>query len=221
MNLAEVLDELEALGSEKLRAQNAKNGAGDNQFGVKLGDVRVLAKKIKKNHELALELWETGNIDARRLAILLMKPKALSPDELDRMTRSVTWVEIGDWFTSYIVKKHPDAEELRLQWMAADHPMVARAAWALTAERIVKGQEETDASALLDRLESEMESAAPEIQWTMNTCLAEIGIHHAEQRKRAVAIGEALGIYRDYPVSKGCTSPFAPVWIDEMVSRQG
>ncbi len=63
--------------------------------------------------------------------------------------------------------------------------------------------------------------AEPATQWTMNNALAAIGIHHAEHRARAVAIGEALGVYRDYPVSKGCTSPFAPIWIGEMVRRQG
>jgi len=59
------------------------------------------------------------------------------------------------------------------------------------------------------------------VQWTMNSTLAEIGIHFPKLRKRAIAIGEKLGIYRDYPVSKGCTSPFAPIWINFMVSRQG
>ena len=61
----------------------------------------------------------------------------------------------------------------------------------------------------------------PVVQWTMNSTLAEIGIHFPKLRKRAIAIGEKLGIYRDYPVSKGCTSPFAPIWINAMVSRQG
>jgi len=60
-----------------------------------------------------------------------------------------------------------------------------------------------------------------EQQWTMNNCLAGIGIHVPEHRERALAIGEKLGVYRDYPVSKGCTSPFAPIWINEMVRRQG
>ena len=59
------------------------------------------------------------------------------------------------------------------------------------------------------------------VQWTMNSALAEIGIHFPKHRKRAIAIGEKLGIYRDYPCSKGCTSPFAPIWINAMVSRQG
>jgi 3-methyladenine DNA glycosylase AlkD len=66
-----------------------------------------------------------------------------------------------------------------------------------------------------------MAGADPAEQWTMNSCLAAIGIHHAKHRTRALAIGDKLGLYRDYPVSKGCTSPFAPIWINEMVRRQG
>jgi 3-methyladenine DNA glycosylase AlkD len=219
--LKEALAQLEALGNEKVRAQNSKNGAGDNQFGVRLGDIRKLAAKIKTNHALAIALWETRNIDARLLAILLINPKNLSGDELDRMVRSVGFAQVADWLNSYVVKKYPDKETLRQRWMADDDPWAARAGWSLTSERIGKNPEGLDLLALLDRIESEMGDAAPEAQWTMNFCLAGIGIHFPKYRKRAIAIGETLGIYRDYPVSKGCTSPFAPIWIKEMVSRQG
>lgn len=221
MKLEETLTQLEALGNEKMRARNTKNGAGDNQFGVRLGDIRVLAKKIKTNHDLALALWETGNIDARLLAILLIKPKVLSADEMDRMVRSVTFMQVADWLNSYVVKHHPDKETLRQGWMATDDPMAARAGWSLTAERVAKSPQGLDLPELLDRIESEMGSAAAEAQWTINCTLVEIGIHFPDHRERALAIGERLGIYRDYPVSKGCTSPFAPIWINEMVSRQG
>jgi len=77
-----------------------------------------------------------------------------------------------------------------------------------------------DISRILDRLESERGKAVPQVQWTMNSALDQIGIQFPELRDRAIAIGEKLGIYRDYPVSKGCTSPFAPIWIEEMVRRQ-
>ena len=221
MTLKEALKQLKALGDEKRRAYNARHGAGDNQFGVPRGEVRKLAKKLKANHELALKLWETGNIDAQFLAILLMKPKSLSADELDQMVRLVTFAEVADWFNNYVVKQHPDKESLRQKWMAEDDGMAARAGWGLTAERVAKSPEGLDPKALLDRIESEMADAAPEVQWTMNCVLAEIGIHFAKLRKRAIAIGEKLGVYRDYPVSKGCTSPFAPIWIDFMVKRHG
>src|SRR5262245_41829388 len=115
--LKETLAQLEALGDEKVRAQNSKNGAGGNQFGVRLGDIRKLATKIKTDHALAIALWESGNIDARLLAILLINPKNLSGDELDRMVRSVGFVQLADWLNSYVVKKYPDKETLRQRWM--------------------------------------------------------------------------------------------------------
>jgi 3-methyladenine DNA glycosylase AlkD len=128
---------------------------------------------------------------------------------------------VTDWLHSYVVKDHPDKETLRKKWMATDDTMCARAGWRLTAGRVAKSPEGLDLAALLNPIESGMGSAALEVQWTMNCCLAEIGIHFPKHRKRALAIGEKLGIYRDYPVSKGCTSPFAPIWINAMVSRQG
>lgn len=221
MKLKEALSRLEALGNDKVRAQNSKNGAGKNQFGVRLGDIRKLAKEIKSDHELALELWKTKNIDARLLAILLLKPKSLSASELDKMVRSEPFTQVADWLSAYVVKKHPDKEALREKWMKDEHPMTGRAGWSLTTERVVKSPEGLDLGAVLDRIESEMASAASEVQWTMNSSLVEIGVHSPKHRKRALAIGETLGIYRDYPTPKGCTSPFAPIWINEMVSRQG
>jgi len=219
--LKETLAQLKALGNEKVRAQNRKSGAGDNQFGVLHGEIRKLAAKIKTNQDLAIALWKTGNIDAQLLAILLCNPKSLSGDEVDQMVRSVGFAHVSDWFVSYIVKKHPEKEVLRQRWMADRDRWAARAGWSVTSERIGKSPEGLDLPALLDRIESEMADAAPEAQWTMNFCLPGIGIHVPKLRKRALAIGESLGIYRDYPVPKGCTSPFAPIWIKEMVSRQG
>ena len=221
MILEEVMKQLKSLGNEAMRAHNTKYGAGDNQFGVKRGDLRTLAKKIKANHDLALALWQTGNIDAQFLATLLIKPNSLSANEMERIVKSVAFVHVADWLLSYVIKQHPDKESLRLKWMTSNNAMAARAGWGLTAERVATSPEGLDLTALLDRIETEMGNAAPEVQWTMNCVLAEIGIHFPKYRKRAIAIGEALGLYRDYPVSKGCTSPYAPIWINAIVSRQG
>lgn len=221
LTVEDTLKQLEALGNEKVRARNEKKGAGDNQFGVRLGDIRKLAAEIKTNHQFAIALWDTGNIDARLLASLLIQPRDLSRDEMDRMVRSVNFEQVADWLTSNVVRSHPDREALRQSWIEDDDPWAARAGWSLTSERITKNPDGLYLPGLLDRIESDMGNAAPEVKWTMNFCLAGIGIHFPKYRKRAIAIGEKLGIYRDYPVSKGCTSRFAPIWINEMVRRQG
>jgi 3-methyladenine DNA glycosylase AlkD len=227
VTLEEALRQLKALGNAGVRAQNAKSnpffgaGAGDNQFGVALGDIRKVANKIKTNHALALSLWDTGNVDAQFLATLLIEPKKLSSKEMDRLVRSIAYVRVADWLISYVLANFPDKDTLREGWMDDKDRWAARAGWQLTASRVAKSPNGLDLPALLNRIESEMADAVPEVRWTMNNTLANIGIHNPKLRKRAIAIGEKLGFYRDYPVSKGCTSPFAPIWINFMVSRQG
>lgn len=221
MNVKEVLAQLEGLSDEARRAHNIKAGAPANQFGAKLGDIRTLAKKIKTDHELALKLWDTGNVEAQLLATLIIEPTSLSGGELDKLVRSVTYAQVADWLHSYVVAQHPDKEVLRKKWMIAKDPWAARAGWALTASRAGKDARDLDLTALLDRIEAELGKAKPEVQWTMNNTLGAIGIHHAQHRKRALAIGEKIGLYRDWPVSKGCTPPYVPVWINAMVKRKG
>lgn len=218
--LKTVLAQLEALGNEKMRAQNRKGGAGDNQFGVKHGDIRKVAAGIKRDHRLALELWDTGNVDARQLATLIIDPAELTARDLERLAKSADYAWTADWLSAYVIKAHPAKEGLRQKWMTARHPWLARFGWSLTAERVAKDPDGLDLPALLDRIEAEMAQADPRVQWTMNNTLAAIGIIFPQHRQRALAIGEKLGIYRDYPVSKGCTSPFAPVWISAMVKRK-
>lgn len=222
MNVDEILARLQSLGDAARRAHNERAGAPANQFGVKLGDIRAIAKEIKTNHALALELWATGNVEAQLLATLLLRPGSLSADELDRLTRSTTCAQVADWLNAYVVAQHPEKETLREKWMKAKDRWAARAGWNLTASRVNKDAADgLDLSALLDRIEKEMPTAPPEVQWTMNNALAAIGIRHAKLRERAVAIGEKIGLYRDWPVSKGCIIPYVPVWVDAMVKRQG
>ncbi len=230
MNFKEAMAKLESLGDEGRRAHNAKPWAGNpggapklKQFGCAMGDIRNLAKKIKANHELTLELWKTGNIDAQLLAILLMKPKEISTKELDKLVREARFGWVADWLNAYIVKEQPpaDKESLRVKWMKDKDGWAARAGWNLTASCVNNADAELDLPALLDRIEKEMPKAPPETQWTMNNTLMAIGIKDAKLRKRAIAIGEKIGLYKDWPVSKGCVPPYAPTAINEMVKRQG
>jgi 3-methyladenine DNA glycosylase AlkD len=216
----ETLSALEQHGDPRVRALNARNGAPENQYGVKMGDIRAIAKSIKTDHDLGLELWASGNAEAMLLATLILKPKQLSPEDLERMASAVTYAQLADWLMTNVIKQHPRKEALRQRWLASSHPWLARAGWSLTAERIVKNPDGLDLGALLDRIEREMAGAPAPAQWTMNFCLAETGIQFAEHRQRALDIGERLGLYRDYPCPKGCTSPFAPIWINAMVARQ-
>ncbi|MET8090874.1 DNA alkylation repair protein [Micromonospora sp. NPDC005220] len=212
--LAEVMAELVELEDPKTREVNARNG---DDHGVHLGELRALAKRLKTQHDLARQLWATGGASARLLAILICR--AFERDELDVMLREARTPKVHDWLLNYVVKKSPHSEELRLAWFADSDPVVASAGWALTTERVTRKPESLDLPGLLDGIEAEMKDAPDRLQWAMNHCLAQIGIEHAEHRDRAIDIGERLEVLKDYPTSPGCTSPFAPVWIGEMVRR--
>lgn len=215
--VAEVMGELAALADPKMREANEKRG---DDHGVNLSQLRQLAKRIKSQPELAVALWHTDDTAARLLAILVCKPKQFSADELDSMLREARAPKVHDWLVNYVVKKNPHVEQLRLRWFEDSDPVVASAGWALTTERVAKGPEGLDLPGLLDTIEAEMKDAQERLQWAMNHCLAEIGIQNPSLRARAIDIGERLEVLKDYPTPPNCTSPFAPIWIAEIVRRK-
>ncbi|SER75585.1 3-methyladenine DNA glycosylase AlkD [Lentzea xinjiangensis] len=216
--VTEVMAELAALEDPRARAVNEKQG---DDHGVNLGKLRAVAKRLKTQQDLAVALWATGDTAARLLALLVCRPKAFTRDELDTMLREARRPKVHDWLVNYVVKKSAHAEDLRRAWFADPDPVVASAGWALTTDRVAKKPDGLDLSGLLDVVEREMKDADDRLQWAMNHCLAQIGIDHPAHRARAIEIGERLEVLKDYPTPPNCTSPFAPVWITEVVSRRG
>nr|WP_235506106.1 DNA alkylation repair protein [Arthrobacter sp. Leaf337] len=217
ITVAAVMAELDALEDPRAREVNERHG---DDHGVNLSKLRGIAKRLKTQQELARQLWQTENTAARLLAILICRPKAFDRDELDAMLRAARTPKVHDWLVNYVVKKSPHSEELRLVWSADPDPVVASAGWALTTELVAKKLEGLDLAGLLDVIEAEMKEAPDRLQWAMNHCLAQIGIEHAELRARAIRIGERLEVLKDYPTPPNCTSPFAPIWITEIVRRR-
>lgn len=215
--VTELQAELAALEDPRAREVNERHG---DDHGVNLSKLRAIAKRLKTQHELALELWATDATAARLLALLVCRPKAFAADELDAMLREARANKVRDWLVNYVVKKSSHAEQLRLAWLDDADAVAASAGWALTSERVRKSPAGLDLPGLLDTIEADMQDAPERLQWAMNECLAHIGIEHPEHRARALAIGERLGVLRDYPTPPNCTSPFAPTWIAEMVRRQ-
>jgi 3-methyladenine DNA glycosylase AlkD len=213
----DVLAELAALEDPKIRSVNERHG---DDHGVNLTKLRAVAKRLGTQHELAGALWATGDTAARLVAILIGRPKAYGAPELDAMLRDARVPKVHDWLVGYVAKKNPHVEELRLAWFADPDPVVASAGWALTSDRVAKSPEGLGLAALLDLIEAQMRQAPDRLQWAMNECLATVGIHHPEHRARAIDIGERLEVLKDYPTPPGCTSPYAPIWIAEIVRRR-
>ena len=214
MTANEMLGMLHGLGNEKRKQMYIKNGAGENTYGVLLGELRKLANQLGKNHELAMELWHSGNTDARWLACMLFDADQLALDEARTMVSLLTYPDLIDKFVNEVVCNCKYADILAEEWKASDKDNLGRAGWNLIVHKISDGKFANDElEGILTTIEDELKTAPAAKQWAMNHALCEIGIRYPEFTQRCVALGETLGVYRDLKVSKGCTSAYAPNWI--------
>lgn len=221
MTLDEAILQLEALGDEARRRHNIKNGLGDNQFGCKLGDVRNLAKQIRKDHVLALQLCESGNYEAVILAAMIMEPGLLSREEVEAMIGKQQYPGLVDELIFKTVALTPFAKDLALTWMESEEEMLGRAGWDLWVSIISsKNPGEIDYEHLLEVIENQIPDQPYHKQWAMNHCLVTIALNMSEYTQRCILIGEKIGHFDAKPVSKGCTSSYAPDWIAAVLKRK-
>ncbi|MGA9523541.1 MAG: DNA alkylation repair protein [Myxococcaceae bacterium] len=223
MTLSQVMKQLEDQGDEKVRQRYVRDGAGDNVFGVLLGKIRALAGALGTNHPLGLELWATGNHEARILACMLLDPAALTEKEARALLEPLSNPTLVDELVGRVLVHAPVAEGLQARWMDGRKELPRRAGWKILAGRIARGfAKDLDVGATLARIERELPSAPYRVKEGINYCLVWIGLHLPAYTAEAIAIGERLGRWDPRPVPKGCTSWYAPEAIAAMLAlRRG
>ncbi|PCC73960.1 3-methyladenine DNA glycosylase AlkD [Nannocystis exedens] len=214
MTLSQVMKQLEAQGDAKVRQRYVRDGAGDNVFGVLLGKIRALAQALGTNHALGLELWATGNHEARILACMLLDPRVLTEKEARALLEPLANPTLVDELVGRVLVSAPVAEALQTRWIDGNEELPRRAGWKLLAGRIARGlAKDLDVAATLARIERELPAAPYRVKEGINYCLVWIGLHLPAYTGEAIAIGERLGRWDPRPIPKGCTSSYAPEWI--------
>lgn len=217
----QVMEQLESWGTESMRQHHLHSGSGENVFGVLLGKLRPFAEGIGKNHALALGLWETGNVDARILACMVMDPAAVTEKEAQALVASLSYVYILDELVGRVLVHAPCAAALRTKWMESNAELQRRAGWKLLTGQIARGRHEgLDIDGILTRVERDLPDAPYRVKEGMNHALVEIGIKLPAYREQALAIGERLGHWDPRPIPKGCTSSYAPEWISVILAKK-
>jgi 3-methyladenine DNA glycosylase AlkD len=208
MKLAEAIKQLDA--NDKMKGR------------VQMGPVRALAKTIKTDHPLALQLWETGRADARILASMVMSPKELTPKQVEKMLASLDDFILVDELTYKAVAGAPFADDLSRKWIASKKELTGRAGWNLLVTKLQQKRLPSDeCDAILKTIDAQKRAVPVKTQEAMMRCLVEIGVGFPEHRKRSIDIGNRWGIIEpDRPVSKGCTPFHAVMWIDALLKRK-
>jgi 3-methyladenine DNA glycosylase AlkD len=198
-----------------------------DKAGVKMGDLRNLGKEIKKDHDLANELWSTGGFHPRLLATLIFDSKLLTEDVLDRLTTDILQHDeaqrnqLADWLLANQLAKDKKLASQITTWEKHPSPVRRRLFWYHQARLRWTGQAPPgNTEALLASLEAHMATAEPDVQWAMNFCAGQIGVHEAEHRSRCIKLGEELGLYKDERVPKNCTPSYLPEFIRIEVAKR-
>lgn len=197
-----------------------------NDKKTKLGDLRKIANIIKKDHELALELWSTKGYLARQLAILLMDKKLLSEEIIDGLVSDIEQhredekLQLIDWLMANQLAKDKRTIALMESWENSMFPLQRHTFWYHQARLRWVGQTPPpNSEELLSKIESRIENEVSEVQWAMNFTAAQIGIFQEIFRTRCINIGEQTGLYKDEMVAKNCIPNYLPKFIAIQVSK--
>ncbi|HET8838591.1 MAG TPA: DNA alkylation repair protein [Flavobacteriaceae bacterium] len=188
--------------------------------GTKLGDLRKIAKSIKKDHHLAMELWATGKFLPRLLSILIMDNKLLSQDSLDKIDREMfnhiyeERIHLMDWLMANQLSKSKKTIGLMNSWKNSSSALQRRAFWYYQGRLRWTGQKPPqNTTELLSEIEAKILNEKPEVQWAMNFVAGWIGVYDKKFRPRCIKLGAKTGLYKDEMVSKGCTPNYLPEFI--------
>jgi len=223
MNLSEVMQELKKFGNEHTKTIFLRHGAKEPFFGVKVGDLKKLVQKIKKNYELSMELYLTGNSDAMYLAGLIADPDKMTKENLQIWVKNAYWYMISEYTVPDMAAASKFAIELGLEWIESKEEMVAAAGWA-TLSRLVtpKSKLELDDSKvkeLLQRVEKNLQSSQNRVKYTMNGFLIAAGTYFPNLTENAISIAGKIGKVNVDMGGTSCKVPDAAGYIQKTINR--
>ncbi len=186
---------------------------------TKLGILRTIAKDIKKDHELAMELWSSKLFFARQLAILIMDKKLLTEEVIDKLVSDINQhsekekLQLIDWLMANQLTKDKKGIVLIESWGNSPTSLKRRIYWYCQGRLRWTGKTPPNSEELLTVIEKQIEKEEPEVQWAMNFTAGWIGVYEKKYRNRCIALGEKTALYKGKIVSKGCTPEYLPEFI--------
>lgn len=206
----------------------AKKLVAEMTTGTKFGDIKNRGREIKKDHDLAMELWSTGEYYPRLLATLIFDKKLLTESVIEEFASDLLTHEeeernqLGDWFLANQLTKDKKLVALIETWQENPSQLLRRWFWYYQARLRWMGRTPPpeNSAELLDALETNMADAEPEVQWAMNFCACQIGVFEPNLRARCIKIGTKLGLYKDDIVPRNCTPSYIPEFVRIEVAKR-
>ena len=220
----EVLKQLEEYGDERTKNTYKTHGAKEPLFGVKVGDLKKILKKTKKNHELSLELFATGNSDAMYLAGLMADESKITKEQLNDWVEKAYWSYLSEYAVPWVAAETKFGMELGLEWIESNNDDIVSAGWSTLAYyAAVNDDEVLDVDMyinLLDTVEKEIHGAKNRVKYAMNGFVIAIGTYIKELTEKAKEVGEEIGKIEVDMNGTACKVPFAVDYIQKAVDKE-
>ena len=220
--VAFIIAELKKKGSEKTRKIYARHGmATDNMFGVSVADLKVIAKTIKKQQALALELYGTGNLDAMYLAGMVADGSQMTKQQLNAWAEGAANLQmIAEYTVPWVTVENPQGRELALQWMKSRKEHIASSGWCTYSGLLAtKPDEDLDLAeieSLLGSVIREIKSTQNRVRYTMNGFVIAVGAYVKPLLKQAKAAARQIGAVSVDVGDTACSVPLATAYIEKI-----
>ena len=223
MTVQEVLKELETYGDENTKNILLKHGAKEPFFGVKVQDLKKILKKTKKNHELSLALYETGNTDAMYLAGLMADESQITKAQLQGWVEKAYWQYLNEYAVPWVAAESPFGLELGLEWIESDDENIVAAGWGTLAYyAAVNEDEKLDHQlyeGLLDRVEKEVHQAKNRVGYVMNGFVISIGSYVKNLTNKSLEVAKKIGKVTVEMNGTACKVPLAVDYINKIIDK--
>ena len=221
MNLNDLLEQLEKLGTAQNRKVYSRHGIGEKMYGVSFANLKKLAKSIKNDNTIAEELWQTGNHDARVLATLCSNPKTITETTVDHWVDDLDNYVITDSFSG-LVSKTPFLQQKMEEWVTSDDEWKATAGWNLMAHLAMNAKDLPDDyfEKYLDIIEKDIHESKNRVRYSMNSALIAIGIRNGDLKEQATARAKRIGTVHVDHGETGCKTPDAVPYMEKAFKRK-
>jgi len=225
--LSDIMQELESLGSEQQVKTYRQHGADGPMFGVKVGDLKKVLKKIKGDQSLALGLWDTGNADAMYLAALVADGSKMTTKQLDAWAKSAWWQMLSEYSVPWVASEHAQAFSIAKKWMVSKQAHIQSSGWNTYSDAIsVRPDSELDLEeieGLLKTVESDIGQADNRVKYVMNGFVISVGRYVKPMLSKTKATAKRIGAVEVNVGDTSCKVPLATEYIGkvEKASRVG
>ncbi|MBK3516350.1 DNA alkylation repair protein [Carboxylicivirga marina] len=223
MTAQEILKQLEAFGNEQTKSVLIKHGAKEPFFGVKVQDLKKILKQTKKNHELSLELYATGNSDAMYLAGLMADEKQITKENLNEWVNQAYWYYLSEYAVPWVAAETPFGFDLGLEWIESDIETTAAAGWATLSNYAAVNADDVlninKYSKLLDFVENNIHLSPNRVRYTMNGFVIAVGTYIESLTSKSQQIAQNIGKVKVDVGGTACKVPLASDYITKVINK--